>query len=219
MKKFEFTLPQMILIVMSLLVVAFIDFYLGAKLGPQLFWGIELGDAKNADLLPDKLTEEQLNALLNDEGEVAVTFHQELENKTDSAMNVDQEVPKPSVDVVQKPILPPKVAIKVKTKSTTKPAPIPSPFKPKDLGEGQGEGEEPRFTLKVGSFSSYKQAQALALKFQQKGFSTHIETVQIPDKGNWYRVHVGRYPTQAAATAQKAQIERTTGIMPVIVSL
>ena len=219
MKKiFQFSLGQMILIVTSLFLAGFLIFYLGAKLGPSFFWGIELGDAKNADMLPDKLTEEQLNALLADEGEVPITFHQELENKTDSAPVIDARPEEKIPVVAEVPVaedLPPSMEEKVSKALPPKPEPK-AVVKPKPVEVAVAV---PRYTLKVGSFSSFKEAQALAMRFQQKGFSSRVETVQIPDKGNWYRVHVGRYSTNSEAAAQKAQIERTTGIMPVIVSL
>ncbi|MDO8520390.1 MAG: SPOR domain-containing protein [Deltaproteobacteria bacterium] len=218
MKKiFQISLGQMILVISSFLVFTFLDFYLGAKLGPHFFWGIDLGDSKNS-FLPEKLTEEQLAALLEDEGEVAITFHQELENVTDTELNPEilQPPPVPAVpipvaklDAPNPPVPPKKIMVKMAVKAVPKPEPL-AELKLPPPG---------RYTLKVGSFSSYKEAQVLASRFQSKGFSARVETVQIPDKGNWYRVHVGRYPTNAEAASQKAQIERTFGIMPVIVSL
>lgn len=63
-------------------------------------------------------------------------------------------------------------------------------------GSGSGDG---RFTIQVGSYPNAEAANARVSQLQSGGFPARVVVANIPRKGTWYRVQVGRYATRGEA--------------------
>lgn len=92
----KFTFGQLFFVVLCLVAALFLDFYLGARFGPEVFWGIDLEKGVHQSLLPDQAAQVELESLLKETALPALTFHQELENKfrvTFDPAKLDQVLP------------------------------------------------------------------------------------------------------------------------------
>ena len=77
---FRLSIPQAGFFVLCLMALSFLIFYLGARFGPKLFWGLSLDEIGiRQSLLPDDVTDEELEALLKEEGVAPTTFYDTLE--------------------------------------------------------------------------------------------------------------------------------------------
>ena len=63
-----------------------------------------------------------------------------------------------------------------------------------------------KFTVQVGSFSVESQANERISSLRAAGFDARSTTVQIPGRGTWYRVQVGRFRERDAASKAAAQL-------------
>lgn len=75
----QFSLGQVIFILICLIAGGFLNFYLGARFGPEMFWGIKIDRLNQGSLFPEGLSEEELEALMNEENSQPLTFHKTLE--------------------------------------------------------------------------------------------------------------------------------------------
>ena len=67
---------------------------------------------------------------------------------------------------------------------------------------------EGKFTVQVGSFSVESQANERISSLRAAGFDARATTVQIPGRGTWYRVHVGRFREREEAAKAAAQLRQ-----------
>jgi len=77
---------------------------------------------------------------------------------------------------------------------------------PKSVRSGLHEGpaNHGEYTVQVGSFESLSEANAFAAGLQRtKGYDPFVVSADIPGRGTWYRVRIGRFT--AKATANEAQ--------------
>jgi len=90
------------------------------------------------------------------------------------------------------------------------PASVGSP--PRDIqkiSHVQGSGDQiltKSYGLHVSSFRDHKRAFDDCATLRKKGFDTWINQVDLGDKGIWYRVLVGQFPTVSEAKANRADI-------------
>jgi len=73
-----------------------------------------------------------------------------------------------------------------------------------------------QFTIQIASFSSKEDADRLALKLTDHGHAAFVVAVEIPNKGTWYRVRVGKYqdrPSAVSAAEKLAQAEQVSFII------
>jgi cell division septation protein DedD len=63
------------------------------------------------------------------------------------------------------------------------------------------------YMVQVSSFKKLSHARSLESKLQKKGYSPFVKSVEVSQKGTWYRVFLGKYQTEASAraAAQKAK--------------
>ena len=108
------------------------------------------------------------------------------------------EAPKPAPAPAPKPEVP-------------KPAPAPAP-KPASSVSAPVSG---KWTLQIMATKSEAEAQTMAKKLSEKGYTAHLQKADIPGKGIMYRVQVGNYANrlEAEATLQKLQKD---GYAPII---
>lgn len=76
----KLSISNIFLLVFSGLILAFCVFYLGARFGPEMFWGINLSEIEHNTLLPAELQEQELQALLKSDSP-EMNFHQVLAGK------------------------------------------------------------------------------------------------------------------------------------------
>ncbi|MBI3804280.1 MAG: SPOR domain-containing protein [Nitrospirae bacterium] len=55
------------------------------------------------------------------------------------------------------------------------------------------------YTVQVASFAEKKGAQTLAEKLKRKGYDAYVKATPLPQKGTWYRVRIGHYPSRVSA--------------------
>lgn len=192
----KFTFGQLFFVVLCLVAALFLDFYLGARFGPEVFWGIDLEKGVHQSLLPDQAAQVELESLLKETALPALTFHQELENKfrvTFDPAKLDQ--------VEVQVVVPEKVLPET---------PPPSPVPPKVIEH---------YTLQLGSFDSESAALTLQENFNKSGYSARLKAEEIPEKGRAYRVYLGNYTSAEEAEASLKRIQKNHGVVPIIVQL
>lgn len=65
------------------------------------------------------------------------------------------------------------------------------------------------YTVQVSAFESRPEAEAYVAALQRKGFKPFVVAAQIPGKGTWYRVRMGRFPTQHDAARAKTLLAQS----------
>ncbi|MBX6423943.1 SPOR domain-containing protein [Thermosulfurimonas sp. F29] len=81
-------------------------------------------------------------------------------------------------------------------------APAPSveaPSKPAPSPKAPVKPREPYFTLQVASFRDPAEAERYVRIFRDRGYAAQVTRVNIPGKGIWYRVYVGRFASRDEA--------------------
>ncbi len=200
------------------MVVLSLDFYLGARFGPEMFWGIDIKSGVRQSLLPDGVSDEELEALLKNESQ-QITFHEVLENKSDQTVKSEEWVrPDDSSQFVEGSDVNFKPAT---TKLPQKEEPRKEELKLEVKTELKTElkKEEGRYTLQVGSFAEETKAHEVEDRMKSLGLSVFVKEVALPQKGKWYRVYVGRYPDMKEADTAKDRLYREHHVMPVVVKL
>ena len=69
----------------------------------------------------------------------------------------------------------------------------------------------------VGSFRDQRVADSEAARFAAKGFDSCVVRVDLGEKGIWYRIMAGRYPSAAAARAQGEDARGKLGIDEIVI--
>jgi len=99
-------------------------------------------------------------------------------------------------------------------------APLAKAVPPPGAAPPPAEGSEPAadrpYTLQVGSFSERDGADELAERLKGQGFSAYLLKVDLGGKGVWWRVRVGRYPTEYAAKWARLDLVKE-GLSPIVV--
>ncbi len=72
---------------------------------------------------------------------------------------------------------------------------------PKGLAIPEGNLPTGRYTLNIASFRDKANADRLMKELGDKGYEAFVEKTDIPGKGIWYRVAVGRFSSQGEALA------------------
>jgi len=64
-----------------------------------------------------------------------------------------------------------------------------------------------KYTLQVSAFQSKAEADELVKKLQGQGLRPYLSATAVPNKGTWYRVRVGTYPSKQKAADAKRKFE------------
>jgi cell division septation protein DedD len=78
-------------------------------------------------------------------------------------------------------------------------------------------GHEGGYQLQVSSFRNHDEAEAFAAQLRARGHKAYVVEAHVPDRGTWYRVRVGPFPTQAAAASYRSAFEGREHVVPFIV--
>jgi cell division septation protein DedD len=68
-----------------------------------------------------------------------------------------------------------------------------------------------KFTVQVASFSVESEANERISSLRASGFDARSTAVEIPGRGKWYRVHVGRFGAREEAAKAAAQLREKGG--------
>jgi len=101
-------------------------------------------------------------------------------------------------------------------KAATPAAGAATPASMSPAGPPAGVPMERPYTLQVGSFSRKDGAEELVGRLKGKGHEAYVAEVDLGSKGVWYRVRVGRYPTEHAAKWARLDLVRE-GLSPIVV--
>lgn len=69
-----------------------------------------------------------------------------------------------------------------------------------------------KYTLQVSAHSDMKGAKARMKTLRSKGLDPHVVSAEIPGKGTYYRVRLGKFPSMEAARTFKQDVERKRGL-------
>ncbi|MFQ5482982.1 MAG: SPOR domain-containing protein [Nitrospinaceae bacterium] len=106
--------------------------------------------------------------------------------------------------------------------ATSKPPPspvTPIPVTPVAGNKGDTEKAAPGFEywVQVSSFRQARRAEALELKLKSKGYPAFVVPREVPGKGLWHRVYLGRFGGRELAEKAAGQARRQERLNPVIV--
>ena len=138
-------------------------------------------------------------------------FYEALpKNREDTDMPA---IAKPPPPVAAKEPVPQKPPEPQTTQKVEKPAAASGPAPaPTAAPEAPGKG----YTVQVSALRTEEEARALLEKLRQKGYAGYIEPIAIPDKGTWYRVRMGEFPSKEFAGSTLDRLKRD-GFAPVVV--
>jgi cell division septation protein DedD len=92
------------------------------------------------------------------------------------------------------------------------PAPTPAPGT-----ETAPAGHEGGYQLQVSSFRNQGEAQAFADQLRARGHKAYAVEAHVPGRGTWFRVRVGPFPTQHAASQYRTGFEAREHVVPFVV--
>ncbi len=68
------------------------------------------------------------------------------------------------------------------------------------------------FTLQISAFQTRPEAERFAAKLRDRGYAPYIVSAEVPNKGTWYRVRMGSFPSKDAASRYLSDFKRETQI-------
>ncbi len=180
----QLTTKQLLFTVTALLFCFLLTFALGAITGIRYFSDssdplITSSIKEDTDPSPASYGALESRTVADPEGEKVIhefTFYDTLPKKADTPMPL---VP-PQPEAKQEKVAP-------STKKITKSEPSSS------------ESPEQQYTIQFGSFKEEQKAHALSNKLNKQGLLAHVSTIQINNRGTFYRVRMGSFDTQEAA--------------------
>jgi len=138
-----------------------------------------------------------------------------------SPVKKEPEAPAPSVPVAahDPAITPPETATVVKPPETAPPSaePVAKPETqpPAASAPPDVDGGLAKYSLQAASFPKEVQAREFSDKLVRAGVPAYIMSIDIPRRGKWFRVRVGRFPSADEAgkyALQARQRARAAGI-------
>ena len=88
-----------------------------------------------------------------------------------------------------------------------------------DRTETKPKSGSARYTLQISSFQDRTQADAFAASLTAAGYPAYVTTSEVPDKGTFYRVRLGKYGDYDAAVAGKDAFEKKVGKIAYVTKL
>ncbi len=78
-------------------------------------------------------------------------------------------------------------------------------------------GHDGNYQLQVSSFKTREEADAFAQQLRVRGHKAYVAEAKVQGRGTWYRVRVGPFPTQAAASSYRSSFEAKEHVVPFVV--
>jgi cell division septation protein DedD len=93
-------------------------------------------------------------------------------------------------------------------------APTPAPAAPPQASAAPAPGKP--LTVQIAAVKSEEEARRLLEKLRQRGYAAYVEPIAIPDKGTWYRVRMGEFPSKEFARSTIDRLQKD-GFKPDVV--
>ncbi|MFA5072534.1 MAG: SPOR domain-containing protein [Nitrospirota bacterium] len=105
-----------------------------------------------------------------------------------------------------------------------------APAKPKQVAAKQPQTEVKKesqpvaataaghYTLQLASYQDKKVAENEVKRIKQKGYPAYFVNAEIPNKGVWYRVRVGKYTTKEGAEKIQKKLQSKDGVSSLVVT-
>lgn len=74
------------------------------------------------------------------------------------------------------------------------------------------QGASAEYTLQVSAHSSLESARSKMDRLKELGLDPHLVSAEIPEKGTYYRIRLGTFPSTEAARRFKRELEQKRGI-------
>lgn len=78
-------------------------------------------------------------------------------------------------------------------------------------------GKEGGYQLQVSSFRTSSEAEQFATQLRARGHKAYVLEAHVPNRGTWYRVRIGPFPSQHAAASYRVGFEGREHVVPFIV--
>lgn len=105
----------------------------------------------------------------------------------------------------------PKPEVTAQARPHTKPAHV-APAAPATPGPPpRAVAVTERFVVQVKAFRNEAEAQAFQAQLQARGHHTTLSTIDVPDKGTFFRIRLGPFPTVEQAKAAQRKFEQAEG--------
>ncbi len=85
------------------------------------------------------------------------------------------------------------------------------------MGDAAPAGHEGGYQLQVSSFRTQTDAQSFAEQLRARGHKAYVAEAHVSQRGTWYRVRVGPFSTQRAASQYRTSFEAREHVVPFIV--
>ncbi|OGQ07678.1 MAG: hypothetical protein A3G32_00585 [Deltaproteobacteria bacterium RIFCSPLOWO2_12_FULL_40_28] len=209
----KLTFGQTLFGILCLTLLGFALFYLGARFGPELLWGLNLDRFRENPLLPTTLSDNELEALLKEESNKNMIFNKYLESDTGVIFRsgIPDQVEEIHEDVVSKPVE--KTHVILPSKPSEKPLeavlsevlqkPQPAPVKVLD------QNQKGNF-MQLGSFFSEEEATRFAGKLAKQGIPAHADNLM--QNGGKYYLNLGPFLDEESMHQAKKQIKQDYGM-------
>lgn len=84
-------------------------------------------------------------------------------------------------------------------------------------GPAAPAGRDGGYQLQVSSFRSQQEADEFAAQLRARGHKAHVVEAHVAQRGTWYRVRIGPFPSQQAAASYRSGFEGREHVVPFIV--
>jgi DedD protein len=78
-------------------------------------------------------------------------------------------------------------------------------------------GKDGGYQLQVSSFRAQPEAEQFAEQLRARGHKAHVVEARVPNRGTWYRVRIGPFPSQHAAASYRQGFEGREHVVPFII--
>jgi DedD protein len=78
-------------------------------------------------------------------------------------------------------------------------------------------GHDGNYQLQVSSFKTREEADTFAQQLRLRGHKAYVLEAKVQGRGTWYRVRVGPFPSQAAASSYRSTFEAKEHVVPFVV--
>lgn len=155
--------------------------------------------------------------------DVAPIESAEMKDKT--KLDFYEALPKNREDTDMPAIAKPPPPVAAKEPAPQKPPEPPATQKVEKSAAAPGPASAPPpaaaapgkpYTVQVSAVRTEEEARSLLEKLRQKGYAGYIEPIAIPDKGTWYRVRMGEFPSKEFAGSTLNRLKKD-GFTPVVV--
>lgn len=73
-----------------------------------------------------------------------------------------------------------------------------------------------RYTIQVSAFQERNEAMDMVRRLRRKGHNPYLVLSDIPGRGRWYRVRVGKFATRKTASEYQRRLRKVKGLQPFI---